>query len=61
MVATLLKLGQAQSVVSADVNRGEYGFGGIKHVEVPGLLEFEQRSAVAGQIAAQESREGGPR
>jgi ABC-type branched-subunit amino acid transport system ATPase component len=51
LMAQLLKLGRTQSIVTADVNRAEYSFAGIKHVEIS-LLEFQQRRAAASDLAA---------
>jgi len=53
LMARLLELGQRQSVITADVNAREYSFAGIKAVDVPRLLEFRQRRAVASEIADQ--------
>jgi hypothetical protein len=52
LMATLLELGREQSVITADVNTREYNFAGINHVEVPQLLEFQQRRSVARELAA---------
>lgn len=59
LMGQLLKLGQSQSVLTADVNAREYAFAGVKHVEVPRLLEFQQRRVVASELDASSEAPGG--
>lgn len=56
LMRRLIELGEHQSVVTADVNGDEFGDDVSQVIDVPGLLEFQQRSEVARELREGESR-----
>lgn len=57
LLERLVSLGERQSVLAAHVNAEDYGDRVRGVVEVPGLLEFEQRQVTARRIADGEEEE----
>lgn len=56
LIVRLIELGKKQSVITADVNGDEFEDHDCTVVDVPGLLEFQQRSTAARELAEQETR-----
>lgn len=51
LMKRLIELGRKQSIITADVNGNEFDEHECEVVDVPGLLEFQQRSSAARRIA----------
>jgi|GEM_PF-405347 ABC-type dipeptide/oligopeptide/nickel transport system ATPase subunit len=54
LMRKLIELGKEQSIITADVNGDEFEDHECDVVDVPGLLEFQQRSSAARRIAEQQ-------